>query len=187
MLTDPDNGQLSLPERVALHHYVRKFKPTVVFEVGTWRGGGSTFQIVTALQERKYGHLHTCESNKEHYLVARTAYDRSTFGRGRGLKPLKGYVTFYNLRSDEMIEKLIGEGIIPEFVFFDGPDDPEVAYTDLKKLEPIMRAGSIFAMHDWFNQKAALVKPYLENNPSWSIKEVLGPPASVGMVFAIKS
>jgi hypothetical protein len=44
------DGQLTIEERKFLHTTVLAEKPSLVFEIGTWKGGGSTWQIATALK-----------------------------------------------------------------------------------------------------------------------------------------
>src|SRR5690242_3573 len=97
-------GQLWPAERAALHEEVRARRPSLVLEVGTWYGGGSTAQIVGALARNGHGHLHSCEVDKE-------AYDRASVFYPPGDTP----VTLHFLHSSKLIERLIAAGTVPDF------------------------------------------------------------------------
>ena len=72
--------------------------------------------------------------------------------------------------------------ISPDFIFFDGPEHPELNLQDFKMLEEIVPVGTMFASHDWeveerieggFSIKNAALRPYLENSESWKEIECL--------------
>ena len=59
-------GQMMPQERKFLFDAVFECKLKTVLEVGTWRGGGSTLQIIQALNMfGGIGTLHICETNIE--------------------------------------------------------------------------------------------------------------------------
>lgn len=176
----PPEGQLLPAERERLHDEILNATPNVVFEVGTWYGGGSTLQITSALQKIKNGTLITCEPSVEHFNVA------SSYYKGRGLSD---FCQVLNMPSSEAIEWLLREFGPPDFIFFDGGEDPEVALNDFKRLDECVQSGTIFMMHDWLHdisQKQIKIKPYLEQLDTWFIDYVMKPPASVGLVKAFK-
>ena len=49
---DSLEGQMTVAERKALFYLVRKFKPRQVFEIGTWKGGGNTYILSSALKKK---------------------------------------------------------------------------------------------------------------------------------------
>jgi len=175
-------GQLYEAERQALYNWVKEINPATALEVGTWKGGGSTYYIAQAIT----GTLHTCETNTEYYAEAKQLYKDNP------------RVKLYNIPSHILINELIQEGNIPQFTFFDGPNDPNVTLNDFKQLNPYLLAGSYFACHDWDpiehrdgdkiikSVKAELIRPYLEQSPEWELREYLTAPESVGLVLWVK-
>jgi predicted O-methyltransferase YrrM len=173
-------------ERALLYRSVLEQRPTIALEVGTWKGGGSTLQITTALQDLNHGHLYTCEVDPAFYKQAVASYEAS---------PLAKYVTFHQLPSTDLIKKLFESRLVPSFVFFDGPEDALLNLNDFKLLEERLELGACFCMHDWDlgirpdgmqSQKAELLRPYLEQSARWQILTTLTAPVSVGMVVAKK-
>ena len=67
--TVDSQGQINPAEREILTDAILKAepKPTVVLEVGTWLGGGSTIHILQALEKNKVGHLWGIEADKTIY------------------------------------------------------------------------------------------------------------------------
>lgn len=95
------DGQLWPAERQFLHDAVVSARPNIVLEVGTWKGGGSTWQIATALKELKHGHLHTCEINSDFYIEAKKIYDNDEW---------RPYVTCWNTPSKSLIDHMKTSG-----------------------------------------------------------------------------
>lgn len=178
--TSSDEGQLTMAERRFLYDTVIERKPQIALEVGTWKGGGSTLALACGLR-RVGGILHSCEPDKHLIGVANQLYS--------GLPQHIATVRLHNLRSSELINKLITDKTIPHLVFFDGPEEPNVAIDDLLTLEGHLKLGATFMMHDWEHQesiKCKMIKPYLRESPKWRIDKVLMPPISVGLVLATK-
>src|SRR5260221_5883532 len=98
-------GQLLPDERRALHRQVIDSRRRLVLEVGTWKGGGSTLQIVTALMANGEGHLHTCEPNAEFHSQAADLYRGDLFAR---------HVTLHNDGSQHVIARLLDAGLCPD-------------------------------------------------------------------------
>jgi hypothetical protein len=77
---------------------------------------------------------------------------------------------------------LINENIKPNFIMFDGPEDPEIAYNDIIFLESHIDDGTYFCMHDWdhyrpydknHSTKSIKIRKYLENSDKWILIEQL--------------
>lgn len=207
-------GQMWPEERHFLYSAVLECDPAIALEVGTWKGGGSTFQIATALKHLsklriicnettntpdvinknemraiasiKNGILHTCEVNEDFFAEAVAGFSNSSLSK---------HIIFYNSPSTTIIKQLITTKQIPQFVFFDGPEDPELNLNDFKLLDNHLQVGAYFCMHDWdlgiradglSSTKAELLRPYLEQLSTWKILRTLTAPASVGIVLAKK-
>jgi predicted O-methyltransferase YrrM len=158
---NPYPGEMLPIERLRLYQWMTSYQPKVVLEVGTGVGG-STFYISSALHQYG-GELHSCDpmrSPPEPFL-----------------QRFRGTLHYHALRSDQLIDQMRRDGKKPDFLFFDGPEIPELALSDLCSLEPWIEPGCWFAMHDWeqpggrnrkiVSIKAKKVRPYLENSPNW--------------------
>lgn len=183
-------GQMLPAERQFLYDCVTAARPQLVLEVGTWKGGGSTWQIANAvLQLRTAGsraQFHTCEPDPELFQEAFAIYAGS---------PWNEFVRCHELPSTRLITRLSNVGLHPDFVFFDGPEDEDTALNDFRALDPVLRVGTKFMMHDWdlgirvdglHSTKAVKIRPYLEKLPTWRIVRALTAPDSVGLVLAEK-
>lgn len=176
-------GQLWDDERELLYNTIKAVKPRHVLESGTWKGGGSTWQIVRALTENRSGHLHTCETNAEFLNTAKGLYI--------GFEN----ISFYNAPALDVIKILVESGRCPSVAFLDGSEDPEVTLAEFIALDSVMAPGSVVLVHDWdlgvradgnVSTKCQLLRPALESHSGWRIDVVLSAPVSVGMVKAVK-
>lgn len=177
---NPEIGQLLQAERTALHNTVLEHKPKVCLEIGTWKGAGSTLQIVAALAANGSGHLHSCDPDTDMFNTASAFYNSP---QGEQFLP---YLSLYNQKSHELIAEIKKSKLKLDFVFADGPEDPDVALDDFKSIQPIMNAGSIFAAHDWLHEgsvKVSKLKKHMLNDSGWSLINLLSPPTSVGLAF----
>jgi len=175
-------GQLWPQERAMLHQTILTLKPELALEIGTWKGGGSTYQIADALVKNGKGLLITCEPDPELFAIAKNTYEVELAG--------KMPVQLVNDYSHNLINHLVNHGRIPDFVLMDGPEDPNVCLNDLKALENLMKPGSIVAFHDWdlgvradglVSTKSEFVRPYIEGSKEkWVSIGVLTAPVSVG-------
>lgn len=164
---NPFAGEMLPLERLRLYQWVMRCRPKVVLEVGTGVGG-STFYISEALKSYG-GQLYTCDPVRR---PPQNFLDR-----------FRGTLHYEPLKSCELIEKLRASNIRPDFVFFDGPEIPELALEDIQSLESDLEDGCLFAMHDWeqvggvnpriVSIKAQRVRPYLENSQHWTMLELL--------------
>ena len=144
----PD-GQMSELEKRVLYATVLIARPSSAIEIGTWKGGGSTRIISSALIENGHGNLRTFEINSDFYAQAVALYHGE-------LAPLAGVISFY--RMDFMDYSLSG-GV--DFVLFDGDENAEATLAQVRKVEPLLAHGSVLAFHDWRSNKARLAEPYL--------------------------
>lgn len=164
----PYGGELLPYERYKLYDYVKRLKPAVILELGTGVGG-STYYMTSALKENNKGVIYTCDPFKGPSDIF--------------LQRFEGILFYEKKLSDVFINELIVNGIIPDFIFFDGPELPEIALNDFKLIENHLKAGTIFSMHDWdeneraydcgLSIKAKFIKPYLYSNESWELLEEL--------------
>jgi predicted O-methyltransferase YrrM len=158
----PEAEMLPL-ERKALYDSVVLNRPKVILEVGTGCGGGGTYFMSRALKDNNIDCiLYTCDPM-----------------RGPDQSFLEDF-PFVNYRSDysiNIIRELIEKDITPDFLFFDGPEDPLVALNDLKALETVIKEGTILCIHDYdlnmrgydkaYSTKSKLIRPYLESSDFW--------------------
>jgi predicted O-methyltransferase YrrM len=169
-------GQLWYTDRKALYAAVRAARPNTAFEVGTWRGGGSTLFIAQALSDNSRGLLHTIEIDPELVESARSGYDRY-------LPHLTEYVTFHEGSSTGIYPSLLQHTKTVDFLFLDGKEDANETYREFLMFEPFLRSGSVVAAHDWGTDKAARVRQHVENSSEWEVESVLAPPRSVGLAI----
>ena len=163
--TLPIQGEFEmLPyERFILYKWITEIiKPIVAVEFGTGHGG-STYYITKAL-EQTGGFLHTCDPERSPL--------QEIFNLNKNFK-------YYSITSDKLINILIENNINIDYLFFDGPEDPMIALTDLIKLENYIKPGCYFSMHDWeiekrgfdgaISTKALHIRPYIENSSRWKL------------------
>jgi predicted O-methyltransferase YrrM len=176
-------GQLMPAERALLTEVVKQHKPKVCLEIGTWKGGGSTYSIFSGLQANGFGELYTCEIDPANFNEANELYKNNL------------QVHTLNCASYQLIEKLIVEGKQVDLAMFDGSEDSKENLDDFKMLDAHLKPGAIFMAHDWdlglrvdgmVSTKSTLLRPYLESNSNWKILYTLTAPESVGLVCAQK-
>lgn len=172
-------GQLSYHERKLLYTAVKNHRPQTCFEIGTWKGGGSTLFISQALKENGAGMLHTIEIDRHFFDEARRNYQ--TF-----LPQLLPHVTFHFGDYKEIYTNVLKESGHIDFLFLDGAEDGEQTLEQYRFFEPYLRPGSVVLAHDWLTEKARLIHPIFEDVTAWDLKQVLLPPKSVGMAYAVK-
>jgi len=150
-------------ERKALYDSVVLNRPKVILEVGTGCGGGGTYFMSRALKDNNIDCiLYTCDPMR---------------GPDQSFLSMFPFVNYRSEYSTNLISELIEKGITPDFLFFDGPESPEVALNDLKALETVIKEGTILCIHDYelsrrgydkaFSTKSKLIRPYLESSNSW--------------------
>ncbi len=170
-------GQLWRAERKILYEVVRSSRPRVAFEVGTWKGGGSTLFIAQALYANGVGELHTVDIDSQMVQEAKEGYSRY-------LPHLLSRVHFHCGSSTGVYPPLLRDVGKVDFLFLDGQEDREQTYSEFLLFEPFLLAGSILIAHDWCSEKMAKLRPYIESSERWEILHVITPPESQGLVVA---
>ena len=150
---DRFEGQMNPAERELLYNTVMSAQPDVVCEVGTCRGGGSTYFISSALRNLGKGKLYTCEDFKEFYDYARALYAGNPDFAG-----LEQYIEFFFGDS----ERAFKDFKLPVNVcLLDGGADSIKMVYDFTLFRPLMPIGSYLIMHDWDNGKTDYIKQIL--------------------------
>ena len=157
-------------ERELLYRLVLQEKPDVVCEVGTCRGGGSTYFIAKALQANGKGKLYTCESCREFYDYARKLYAINPDFEG-----LEKFVDFrfgdsfevFGSEHDQESSSFLGELSKMDIVLLDGGIDSIKMVYDFAMFRPYIPVGKWLVMHDWDNGKSEFIKPLIEHDPDW--------------------
>ena len=168
---DRYEGQMNVEERKSLYNLIMGVKPETVFEVGTCRGGGSTYYIASALRNIGKGLLYTSENKQEFYDYAITLYNGAPDMAG-----LKQYVSFHFGDSEKVFMPILPNVVKPMVVFLDGGASSIKMLYDFTMFRPYMPIGSFLACHDWDNGKTYILKYVLEKDTfDWQpIHEVLG-------------
>ena len=169
-------GQLWYEERKTLYESIREFSPDVVFEVGTWIGGGSTFFIAQALFDNGSGTLFTIEKDSSTYQSAINNYNHF-------LGHLVPYVNFFLGESTEVYRDILKKIGRVDALFLDGASDPRQTVREFKMFEPYLGYRSVLMVHDWEDEKMRLLRPIIEESTNWILEKKLVPPKSVG--FAV--
>ena len=161
---DRFEGQMNPPERESLYNLVMSVKPETICEVGTARGGGSTYFISSALRNIGKGLLYTCENNQEFYDYAMTLYNGCPDFIG-----LKQHVNFNFGDSEEVFTPLLPNIKNPSIVFLDGGASSIKMVYDYTLFRPYMNIGSFLACHDWVNGKSCYLRPIIQNDCDWEL------------------
>ena len=184
-------GELIPYERRYLFDKVMKHQPRIVVEIGTG-SCGSSICILEALKQIGSGTLYTCDP----YNID-----------GKKLKEEYGNrVEFLQVDGTEFINQLQSAGILVDFIFCDGPEEPDQILNYFLDLQSITSPNCVFIAHDWeynlqridgnISIKSRDLRQYLESCKDWKILEVLSGLHgqypndsgynSVGMVYAVK-
>jgi len=170
-------GQLWFSERRLMYRTIRDRRPEACYEIGTWKGGGSTLFIAQALRDNRLGRLHTIETNQEFFEESRGNYERL-------VPELFPYVAFHLGDYREVYAKLLRETGPVDFLFLDGAEDAEETVQQYHFFRPYLKAGCLLMAHDWFTTKCALLRGEIEKDGRWEVLSLLSPPRSVGLLLA---
>jgi predicted O-methyltransferase YrrM len=174
------SGLMWFEDRRVLYNVIRTVQPQRCFEVGTWLGGGSTLVIATALRQNQQGVLHTIELDPDIASQARSSYEQH-------LQPLLPYVRFHRGDYADILPSIIEREQGVDFVILDGAEDAEQTMRQFLFFERCLEPGAVVVAHDWNTDKSAELRPYLETSRDWDIRQVAGPPKSVGIAVAVRS
>lgn len=152
-------GEMTNYERMKLYNYIKLYNPNIILESGSGKGG-STYVMLNAINQNTK--IYSCDPFRMPDFESKQ-------------------IIFFLLKSDELIKIIKEKDIYPDFIFFDGPEDPDVALNDFKNLENYVKVGTIFSMHDWctikrkldnnISTKALYLKPYINSLKSWYLLE----------------
>jgi cephalosporin hydroxylase len=168
-LIEPDferdriEGQLSPMERRALYDCVMRLRPDCAFEVGTCRGGGSTYFIASALRNididtGKKVVLQTTETDIDFYEYASELY-------GTKLQYLSPYVNLHLCGAMQTFAgfEMPGRG----FAFLDGAENASETLHQFSMFDMRLNPGSMLAFHDWTTSKTDSIRPIMEDHQRW--------------------
>lgn len=158
---DRMEGQLNPEERELLYNTVLDLKPQYCVESGTFKGGGSTYFIATALANiDEWGILHTIEMKQEFLYYAQRLYQYE-------LKHLADFVHFHKGNSLDVLRYL--GYMLPrvDFMMLDGGASCHKILYDFALIRDRIPVGGIVAVHDWLGEKCQLIKPVLESDPDF--------------------
>lgn len=171
------HGQMYIEDRKALYDLIISEKPKTCFEIGTYKGGGSTFFLSSAFAKVGNGKLITLESNIKLHQFAKNFYKKH-------LPLLEKHTIFLLGSSPTQFLPLIKENKnVVDCVFLDGSDDQVETVEQYKFFIQFFHSGSILMAHDWFTDKMKLLKPIIERDKQWINIKTINPPASVGFVI----
>lgn len=165
------SGAEMLPfERLKLYSWITQIiKPqNHILENGCGTGG-STYYISEALKKlNSESVIYTCDPDRRPSDQFLTEHLN---------------VSYNALYSADLIFEIINNKLELDYIFFDGPEDPDVALEDIKVLEDYIQPGCYFSMHDWefkkrkydggISTKAKKIRPYIEKSFLWEEIEVL--------------
>jgi predicted O-methyltransferase YrrM len=156
---DPGEGQMKFSERQAMYDQIITHKPMRMLEIGTWKGGGSTYILSCAAYEYG-GKLDTIEANKEFYDHAVNLY-------ATRMNILLPHVTFIFGHSHDVLPELLTSRGGYDFVFFDGAEDPDQTVKEYNIVNEHLALGSLIACHDWKTSKMDKLKSIIANDNTW--------------------
>lgn len=173
-------GQMWFEDRRVLYDTVRRLRPQRCFEVGTWRGGGSTLVIARALHANGSGILHTIETHEESYRAAVEGY-------AKHVPQLAPFVEFHLGDYRDFFPAILEQVGGVDFFVLDGAEDGEQTVEQFHFFDAQSHAGTELFAHDWETEKTRLLRPALEATERWSVRTVAGPPRSVGLAVAART
>ena len=163
-------GSEMLPyERYKLYSWVKKVKPKNILDIGCGIGGG-TYYLSEALKKvNSLGKVYSCDPER---------------GPSKEFLKIHDNVDYRSIYSQELISFLFQNKIQIDFIFFDGPEDPDVAMKDIISIENYIQPGCYFSMHDWeivtrkydgqISTKSKKIRKYMESNSYiWKPVEIL--------------
>lgn len=170
------NGQVNREERRALYQALIDLKAKNFFEIGTWKGGGSTYFAAMAFHKLGAGTVYTSENYKKFYEIAINSYRKFAPHLLTSIKFL-----FSNNINDFL--PYLEKEHFTDCVFLDGSDNPMETVDQYKFFSKFMKSGSLLMCHDWNSMKMSALKPLIIADKNWKLKTELGLPVSNGFVI----
>jgi hypothetical protein len=137
-------GQLNAAEREQILRAVTGLLPRkpICLEVGTYKGGGSTLQILQALAQGE-GILFGIEASPKIFDEMKSSLQSREPHLCSRFVPVLGF-------SQKVIPSLIAEGRLPrvDFAFLDGGNNPKEQIEEFYLLDSRMPEGAILMAHD---------------------------------------
>jgi hypothetical protein len=157
-------GQMNPEERTALYSCIRDIKPKRIVEVGTCRGGGSTYYIASAIMDEKI----ICDFNTTENFMEFYDYARKLYGSEGPLYYLNNFIHFHFESSLFYLKKFDRQKTIDVLMIDGGYSSHSMLYEFVlgKQFMPI---GSFLICHDWDNGKSNNLKPVIENDHDWKL------------------
>jgi predicted O-methyltransferase YrrM len=155
-------GQMNPAERALLYNMTISAKPEIAVEVGTCRGGGSTYFISRGLFDNQKGKLYTCENKKEFYDEARKLFSENPDFLG-----LENHVDFTFGNALDMISKINGN---IDLCLLDGGADRLSIVYEFALFRPLIPVGKYLFIHDWDEkdyEKCRFIRPMLMEDTDW--------------------
>lgn len=176
----PLEGQLNDAERKQIDQAVitlLKITP-ICLEVGTYKGGGSTLQILRNLAKGN-GHLFGIEASPEIYEEMKASLFAKEPDLCRRFTPLCGF-------SQKVIPDLFSSGILTriDFAFLDGGNNPREQVDEFRLLDPWMPVGSILMAHDALLRKGKWLRRILPVMDHYETRLI--PTSNEGLLVAKK-
>jgi predicted O-methyltransferase YrrM len=165
---DRYEGQMNPEERRLLYETVIAQKPEVVMEVGTCRGGGTTYFISCALNNLGQGVLYTVENNPDFFNWALSLYSKEG-----PLHDLGPYVKFNFGNSLEVYPPIIHELGKVDIAMLDSGEDSMQTLWDFALMRPFIPVGGCLILHDWDNGKTDYIRPIVNNDADWLVEKVV--------------
>lgn len=153
------DGQMMFKERQAMYDTILGYRPQRLLEIGTWKGGGSTY-IISSAASLYGGILDTIETDIENYSYAVKLYCGE-------LVYLQPFVKFNHGPSHEVIPRLLWERKGYDFAFLDGAEDQDQTVKEYNMIKDFMKPGALLACHDWGTLKMARLKDIIGADKSW--------------------
>jgi predicted O-methyltransferase YrrM len=170
-------GQMSFEDRRVLYDTIRRLRPTRCFEVGTWRGGGSTLVVARALHDNGAGELHTIETVEEVHRAAVAGYEKH-------VPQLLPFVEFHLGDYRHVFPPIIERDGGVDFFVLDGAEDGDQTVEQFEFFDALAHPGTELFAHDWQTEKTRLLRPALEQTARWTVTTVVGAPKSAGLAVA---
>ena len=174
-------GQLNPAEREQIRIALTELLPKqpICLEVGTYRGGGSTLEILKTLA-RADGHLWGIEASQKVFVEMKEALRARQPALCQRFTPVCGF-------SQAVIPSLIREGKLPrvDFVFLDGGNNPREQMEEFYLLDPHLPVGSVLMAHDVFLRKGKWLRRFLPQLDHYQV--AILPISTEGMLLARKT